>query len=168
MSSMPEVGPLIMDMASQVRAKLKDIKAEHFEIVGIRTGGVWVAKALNKQLEREHPIGELNISFYRDDFTQVGLHPTVSASNLPFSVDNKHILLVDDVLMSGRTVRAAMNELFDYGRPASIVLAVLVDLNQGELPIAADIIGQDLELAPSERIKLNGPDPLSIEIQHLS
>ncbi len=91
-------------------------------------------------------LGSLDISFYRDDFTRIGMNPQVKPSDLPFSVDARHIILVDDVLYTGRTVRAAMNEIFDYGRPASIMLATLVDRGGRELPIQANVVGQHLEL----------------------
>jgi pyrimidine operon attenuation protein/uracil phosphoribosyltransferase len=110
-------------------------------LVGIHTGGVWIAERLHALLKSPQPVGTLDISFYRDDFSRIGLHPQVKPSNLPFDVEGRDILLIDDVLHSGRTVRAAMNELFDYGRPASIRLAVLVDRGGHELPIRPDFVG---------------------------
>ncbi|MDH5591854.1 MAG: phosphoribosyltransferase family protein, partial [Gammaproteobacteria bacterium] len=86
-------------------------------------------------------------------------------SDLPFSVDNRHLLLVDDVLHSGRTVRAALNELFDYGRPASVTLAVLIERNGRELPLQADIIGQSITLSASQHIKLTNNNGLQLELQ---
>lgn len=133
-------------------------------MVGIHSGGVWVASRLHQALKLEQPLGQLDITFYRDDFSQKGLHPEVKPSNLPFSVDGQHILLVDDVLHTGRTIRAAMNELFDYGRPASIHLVVLVERSGRELPIEANIYGHNLTLAPEQHIKLTGPDPLALEL----
>jgi pyrimidine operon attenuation protein/uracil phosphoribosyltransferase len=133
-------------------------------IIGVRTGGVWVAERLHAELGLTVPLGELNIAFYRDDFSRIGLHPTVEPSNLPFDVDNRHLVLVDDILFTGRTVRAAMNEIFDYGRPASVTLVVLVERDGRELPIRADIAGTRLSLAPSEHVKLLGPDPLRLEL----
>ena len=107
----------------------------------------------------------IHISFYRDDFTRIGMNPVVKPSKLPFSIDERHIILVDDVLYTGRTIRAALNELFDYGRPASIMLATLIDRGGRELPIQANIVGQHIELKDDEQIKLSGPDPLTLEIQ---
>tara|TARA_R110001592_G_scaffold172752_1_gene411257 strand:+ start:1128 stop:1628 length:501 start_codon:yes stop_codon:yes gene_type:complete len=133
-------------------------------IIGVRTGGVWVAQRLHERFGLEHPLGELNIAFYRDDFSRIGLHPTVEPSNLPFDVDDRHLILVDDILYTGRTIRAAMNEIFDYGRPASITLVVLVERDGRELPIRADIAGTRLGLAPSEHVKLLGPDQLRLEL----
>ena len=100
-----------------------------------------MAERLREQLGVTMPLGTLDISFYRDDFSRIGLHPEVKPSRIPFEVEGRHILLVDDVLNTGRTMRAAMNELFDFGRPASIRLAVLVDRGGRELPIAARFVG---------------------------
>ncbi len=132
-------------------------------MVGIRTGGVWIAEQLHQALEIKQPLGTLNINFYRDDFTHKGLHPTVEASQLPFSTENQHIILVDDILMTGRTIRAAMNELFDYGRPASVILVTLIDLQAKELPISPNVTGISLHLPTQQRLKLKGPHPLMVE-----
>jgi pyrimidine operon attenuation protein/uracil phosphoribosyltransferase len=134
-------------------------------MVGIHTGGVWVANALHEKLGVKTPLGVLDISFYRDDFTRIGMNPQVKPSELPFTLDGRDIILVDDVLHTGRTVRAAMNELFDYGRPASIVLATLVERSGRELPIEANVVGLHMELAPNEHVKLSGPEPLSLELK---
>lgn len=134
-------------------------------IIGIRTGGVWIAEALQRRLEVTEPCGVLDISFYRDDFERIGLNPQVQPSALPVDTENRHILLVDDVIMSGRTIRAAMNEIFDYGRPAGITLAALVDLGSRELPIQPDLVGRRLALAEGQRVKLLGPEPLQLEVR---
>lgn len=131
-------------------------------MIGIKRGGAWVAKQLHQKLGLTEPLGELNIAFYRDDFSTLGLHPEVSPSNLPTDIDNRHIILVDDVLYTGRTIRAAMNEIFDYGRPASITLAVMIDRCGRELPIQADIIGKTITLNAGEHVKLLGPEPLTL------
>jgi len=157
-----EARALIEDMASQIKSYLQDNKIEEYSIVGIRTGGVWVAEALHKLLGGTASYGELNISFYRDDFTRIGLHPSVTATNLPFATEGAHIILVDDILMTGRTIRAAMNELFDFGRPASVALAVLADIGRRQLPINANVVGKTFKLEPQERLKLEGPEPLTI------
>lgn len=156
---------LINSMAQQLTEFIDNKSFQQYEFVGIRTGGVWVAQALQKALNNKQPLGELDISFYRDDFTQIGLNPKVKPSSLPFETTDKHIILVDDVLMSGRTVRAAMNELFDYGRPASITLAVLVNLGKPELPIAPDIVGTNISLKQGQRIKLLGPEQLRLHVK---
>ncbi len=116
------------------------------KLVGVHTGGVWLAERLKKDLNVAEPVGILDVSFYRDDFDQSGLKPAVRPSQIAFDVAGSHILLVDDVLNTGRTVRAAMNEIFDYGRPARIDLAVLIDRGGRELPVAAGIVGATIEL----------------------
>ena len=133
-------------------------------MVGIHTGGAWIAERLHARLGLREPLGRLDITFYRDDFTRIGLHPQVRPSQLPFAVEGRHLVLVDDVLHTGRTVRAALNELFDYGRPASVALAVLVDRGGRELPVAADVVGAHLELPPTRHLKLSGPEPLALTL----
>lgn len=125
-----------------------------YALVGIRTGGVWLAERLHQDLAITKPLGILNVSFYRDDFDKIGLHAQIKPSEIPFEVEGAHILLVDDVLNTGRTVRAAINELFDYGRPASIILATLVDRGGRELPIAAQYIGVELDLPAEKMLEL--------------
>ncbi len=115
-------------------------------LIGIRKGGVAIAQRLHQRLQPETPLGELDIAFYRDDFAQAGLHPVVGPSSVPFSVDDRTIVLIDDVLATGRTVRAAMNEIFDHGRPSRIILAVLAEREGHELPIRADIVGVRLDV----------------------
>lgn len=137
-------------------------------LIGIRRGGVDVCRYLHKALVDkgatiDETMGELNIAFYRDDFSSVGLHPVVGPSHVPFDVTGKHIILVDDVLGTGRTVRAAMNEIFDYGRPARISLAVLVQRADHELPIRADVKGLDLDVSAGEYIDLDA-DTLQVSV----
>jgi pyrimidine operon attenuation protein/uracil phosphoribosyltransferase len=139
---------------------LTPLLASNPVIIGIHTGGSWLADILHKRLAITDPCGSLDISFYRDDFSRIGLNPKVKASNLPQDISDRHILLVDDVLQTGRTIRAAMNEIFDYGRPASIHLCVLVERNGRELPIQADYCGLKIDLSPDQQVKLNGPDNL--------
>ncbi len=157
----PEVLGLIARMAEQLAGRV----GPELGMVGIHTGGVWVAQRLNEQLRLQQPLGELNIAFYRDDFSQIGMHPSVRPSNLPFDVDGREVLVVDDILYTGRTVRAALNEVFDYGRPKRVLLAVLVDRSGRELPIQADAVGAEMSLNPGEHVKLIGPDPLSLVVQ---
>jgi pyrimidine operon attenuation protein/uracil phosphoribosyltransferase len=137
-------------------------------MIGILTGGVWVAERLHASLGLTEPLGALNINFYRDDFTRIGLHPQVSPSSLPFEVDARNIILVDDVLHTGRTIRAALNEIFDYGRPASVRLIVLVERSGRELPIQPDAVGEHVDLDAREHIKLTGPEPLRLVRQRPS
>lgn len=165
MSTCPSPNDLLDNMVSDLRELLKARAITDPCMIGIHTGGVWIAKALHSALEIKAPLGKLNITFYRDDFTRIGMHPQVTPSSLPFDVDNRHIVLVDDVLHTGRTIRAAMNEIFDYGRPASVILATLVDRGGRELPIAADVVGARMELSEGQQIKLTGPEPLKLDIQ---
>ena len=142
------------------------IKAECLSdplLIGIKTGGVWVANEIRQRLSIEKPLAELNITFYRDDFSRIGIHPNVEPSELLVEVDGRDLILVDDILFTGRTVRAAMNEIFDYGRPRAIFLVVLLDRQGRELPIAADVAGSTLSLNPGEHVKLEGPNPLQLK-----
>ena len=158
------VETLIDQLAGQLQDWLRSNKISEPVIIGIHTGGIWIAERLRGKLNIAAPLGRLNIAFYRDDFSQIGMHPHVTPSKLPFEVDERHIILVDDVLYTGRTIRAAMNEIFDFGRPASICLAVLIDRSGRELPIQAQAIGKTLKLKPEEHVKLSGPEPLALEI----
>lgn len=154
----------IESLATHLDGRMKTLKRESFCLVGIHSGGAWIAEALQSHLKPRPPLGTIDVSFYRDDFQQRGLNSKVKPSSLPFEVDNKHLVLVDDVLMSGRTIRAAMNELFDYGRPASVSLVVLFDVGRRELPISADLCAETLALDPQQRVELRGPSPLTAEI----
>lgn len=155
---------LLEKLADDLRKLLDERKIDDPLMVGIHTGGAWIAKVLHSRLALSQPLATLDISFYRDDFSRIGINPRVKPSSLPPQVEDKHIILVDDVLQTGRTIRAAMNEIFDYGRPASIALACLVDRSGRELPIQADVIGQHLQLKPEQHIKLSGPEPLEFVI----
>ncbi|MGO1461492.1 MAG: bifunctional pyr operon transcriptional regulator/uracil phosphoribosyltransferase PyrR [Marinobacter sp.] len=165
MSALRHIDQLLDELEAGLRKCLEQRGITSPALIGIRTGGIWVADILGKRLGIEEPFGELDISFYRDDFSRIGLNPRVTPSRLPFDTEGRDIILIDDVIMSGRTIRAAMNELFDYGRPASIILATLIDLGARELPIQPDVAGQSLVLGAQQRVKLRGPDPLRIEIQ---
>jgi pyrimidine operon attenuation protein / uracil phosphoribosyltransferase len=123
--------------------------------VGIHTGGAWLAERLHKELALAVPLGLLDISFYRDDYRKSGLHKSVRASKIPFDVNGRNLLLVDDVLYTGRTVRAAMNELFDYGRPESIRLVALVDRGERQLPICPQFVGTDLAVPKGSMLRLD-------------
>lgn len=159
------VEALLADITQQLKQQLAERNIDNPYVVGIHSGGAWLAERLHAALELDSPLGSLDISFYRDDFTRAGLHPKVKPSHLPLATEDRHIVLVDDVLMTGRTIRAALNELFDFGRPASVTLVTLVELAGRELPIAADISGCKLSLEDNQVIKLNGPEPLSLEIR---
>ncbi|MDF1780695.1 MAG: bifunctional pyr operon transcriptional regulator/uracil phosphoribosyltransferase PyrR [Alcanivoracaceae bacterium] len=150
-------------MADDLRTLLGERERNNIKLVGIHSGGVWLAAELCSRLG-DPELGTLDISFYRDDFTKRGINPKVKPTDMDFEVEGQHLILIDDVLMSGRTVRAAMNELFDFGRPASITLVVLFDVGQRELPVSPDICGETLALGPLERVELHGPAPLTAEI----
>lgn len=169
-ANLENVDQLLETLHTQLVTFLKVREITQPRIVGIHSGGVWVAERLQKMLaeksnfEKCPPLGTLNIAFYRDDFTERGLHPVVTPSTLPFAVEDANLILVDDVLMSGRTIRAALNELFDYGRPKSVTLAVLVDLEDHQLPIRPDAVGVTTRLRQNQRLKLRGPDNLRLDI----
>jgi pyrimidine operon attenuation protein / uracil phosphoribosyltransferase len=162
MSNAIDVEALLAQMTNALRPLVK--ADPDVGMIGIRTGGVWVAERLHRALGLQSGLGALNINFYRDDFTRIGMHPQVTPSDLPFGVEDRHIILVDDVLFSGRTIRAALNELFDYGRPAHVTLATLVARNGRDLPIQADVVGTQLTLTADQYIKLNGPEPLELAL----
>ncbi|MGD2136706.1 MAG: bifunctional pyr operon transcriptional regulator/uracil phosphoribosyltransferase PyrR [Gammaproteobacteria bacterium] len=163
MKTIEAIPTLIDDMAARLAGLLKGSGRREPAMVGIHTGGVWIAALLHARLGISEPLGSLDISFYRDDFTRIGMNPVVKPSQLPFSIDDRHIILVDDVLHTGRTIRAALNELFDYGRPASIMLATLIERDGRELPIEANVVGQHIKLRNDEHIKLTGPEPLALK-----
>ncbi|MCE5361284.1 bifunctional pyr operon transcriptional regulator/uracil phosphoribosyltransferase PyrR [Candidatus Igneacidithiobacillus taiwanensis] len=164
MASVWEVSTLLDALQRDLQAR---IDPQSWAMIGIYTGGVWIAEELHRRLGMSTPLGQLDISFYRDDFSRVGLHPQVKASNLPFAIDGARIILVDDVLYTGRTIRAALNEIFDYGRPEQVLLAVLVDRGLRELPICPDLAALRLRSNPDDYVKLRGPQPLSLEfVQH--
>ena len=139
-------------------AQLAELIRPHLQastmLVGIHSGGVWIARRLGELLGISGEIGRIDVSFYRDDFGKKGLHPQVKPTSIPFDVEGRQLILVDDVLYTGRTTRAAINELFDYGRPASIKLAVLADRGGRELPIYAEFCTWQAELDESEELVL--------------
>ena len=124
-------------------------------MVGVHTGGVWVAERLHRALALDEPLGTLNINFYRDDFTRIGLHPRVLPSDLPVAIDGRHVVLIDDVLQTGRSIRAALQALLDFGRPKTIRLGVLIDRGGRELPIAADFVGASIDAPDGKRIQVH-------------
>ena len=164
--SLPSVESLIESLTQALTPYFSNPESQPV-IVGIETGGVWVAEQIRKRIAPQADLGRLNISFYRDDFTRNGLHPVVKPSSLPTDIDDRTIILIDDVLQSGRTVRAAMNEIFDYGRPQKILLAILIDRGQREIPVQADFVGASLSLDSNTHIKLEGPEPLNLTIKTL-
>lgn len=158
---------LLDSLETELRREIAERALSNPAMIGILTGGSWVAKRLHARLALADPLGILNISFYRDDFSQIGMHPQVQPSSLPFAVEGRDILLIDDVCYTGRTIRAALNEIFDYGRPAQVVLGVLIERNGRQIPIQPDCRGTRLALPPRQRIKLTGPDPLGLEVRDI-
>ena len=156
---------LLAQVADKLANLLEERAISQPLMVGIHTGGEWIAQKLHSRLDIAEPLASLDISFYRDDFSRIGVNPSVKPSQLPPNVEDRHIILVDDVMHTGRTVRAAMNELFDYGRPASIILVCLVERDGRELPIRADISAVQLSLEADQHIKLTGPEPLAFEFK---
>lgn len=122
-------------------------------IVGIHTGGAWVAERLAKKLSLRD-CGALAVTLHRDDYATRGLHASKKTTDIGFAIEGRDVLLVDDVLQSGRTVRAAMNELFDFGRPQKIALAVLIDRGGRELPVAADYVAMTMPLDSQQKLEL--------------
>ena len=164
--SLPSVESLIEKLTQALTPYFSNPESQPV-IVGIETGGVWIAEQIRQRLAADAELGRLDISFYRDDFTRNGLHPVVKPSSLPTDIDGRTIILIDDVLQSGRTVRAAMNEIFDYGRPQKILLAILIDRGQREIPVQADFVGTSLSLDCNSHIKLEGPEPLKLVLKTL-
>ena len=165
---------LYATLLQQVRSGLSG--AREVAIVGIHSGGAWLAERLASDLGLGARLGFIDVSFYRDDFARKGLHADVKPSQIGFNVDGATILLVDDVLYTGRTTRAAINELFDYGRPARIMLAALVDRGGRELPITADFVAATVHLDAGQALVLaraadgddghDGQFTLTIETDH--
>ena len=143
---------LYRELLSQVRAGLDGVAEP--AIVGIHSGGAWLAERLARDLDLTHRLGSIDVSFYRDDYARKGLHPDVKPTHIRFAVDGATVVLVDDVLQTGRTTRAAINVLFDYGRPACIRLAALADRGGRELPVAADFVGVHASLAVNQSLCL--------------
>ncbi|MES2353510.1 MAG: bifunctional pyr operon transcriptional regulator/uracil phosphoribosyltransferase PyrR [Pseudomonadota bacterium] len=162
--------PQLLD-AEKLLARLTDLLRPavnaNSALVGIYTGGVLIAERLHAALSLTVPLGTLDVSFYRDDYDVIGLHTQPRPSEIPFEVEGRDIILVDDVLYTGRTIRAAMNEIFDYGRPASMRLAALVDRGGRELPIAAEFVGTSMMLPADELLvlKKDASDRLQLSVQ---
>jgi pyrimidine operon attenuation protein/uracil phosphoribosyltransferase len=160
-----KLGRTVVRIAHEIIEKNSDMG--QLALVGIHTRGAHLAHRLGRLIKEfsgyDIPVGELDISLYRDDVAARGslnvrsrlLQPEVKGTNLPFSIDDKSIVLVDDVLFTGRTIRAAIDALFDYGRPARIQLAVLVDRGHRELPIRPDFVGKNLPTAQDQRINVH-------------
>lgn len=147
---------LYQTLVQQIKAGLQG--ATEVALVGIHSGGAWLAERLAAELGLAERLGFVDVSFYRDDFSEKGLRADVKPSQVPFDVEGATIVLVNDVLYTGRTTRAAINELFDYGRPARVLLAALVDRGGRELPVAADFVAASVELSKQENLQLQRAD----------
>ena len=150
---------LYRELLGQIRAAYGEslTQAGAPVLAGIYSGGVWLAERLAKDLNVAE-FGVVNVSLHRDDYAKKGLHSQASPTSLPFEVDNRKILLIDDVLSTGRTVRAAVNELYDFGRPASVELAVLADRGGRELPMAARFTGGMVDVPANANLVLTQRD----------
>lgn len=148
--TLPDAETLFAALVNEIRPLITPDTA----IVGIHSGGVWLMERLLPLLGGDIAHGTLDVSFYRDDFASRGLHAETRPSQIPFDVNDRNILLIDDVFYTGRTIRAAMNELFDYGRPASISLAVLVNRGGRELPITPQICAAEIPLPAEQNLQL--------------
>jgi len=159
------ISTLLNNLEAELRKTQIARKLANPLMIGIRTGGVWIAEQMHERLAISEPLGLLDISFYRDDFSQIGVHPHVKPSCVPTHIEGRDIILIDDVFYTGRTVRAALNEIFDYGRPNQVILAVLIERDGKQIPIAPDCVGTRMVLTADQRIKLTGPKPLAIHLE---
>jgi pyrimidine operon attenuation protein/uracil phosphoribosyltransferase len=157
-------------MAHEIVERHPDLKTA--ALVGVRSRGVPLARRLARLVKRasgvELPVGALDISLYRDDFTSIAAQPITKGTDIPFSIDGRSVIVVDDVLFTGRTVRAALDQLIDFGRPARIELAVLVDRGHRELPIRADYVGRTVGTSRGQVVQVkveeeDGSDGVVIE-----
>ena len=164
MTRLPEAEKLCQQLAAELRPRLGPKSA----MIGLYTGGAWLAERLHGLLALPTPLGLMDIAFYRDDYHEQGLHHDPKRTKIPFDVNGRELLLVDDVLYTGRTVRAAMDALIDFGRPRSIQLAVVIDRGHRELPIRPDYVGKNLPTSRRESVAVrlrehDGEDRVVIE-----
>lgn len=148
---LPDPELLLTEVTSKITALIQPDSA----IVGIHSGGVWMMERVLSAIKQVVPYGTLDAALYRDDFVQRGLKSELQPANISFDVKGKHIILIDDIFYTGRTSRAAINELFDYGRPASITLAVLINRGGAQLPIQPQIVGAEIALKPNQHFQLS-------------
>jgi pyrimidine operon attenuation protein/uracil phosphoribosyltransferase len=149
--ALPDAEAQCRQLADLIRPQLHKKPA----LVGIFSGGAWIAERLRELLDLPEEIGMIDVSFYRDDFAEKGLHPQCRPTVIPFDIEGRHLILVDDVLYTGRTTRAAINELFDYGRPAAVELAVLADRGGRELPVASTYGIWEVTLSEAQNLVLD-------------
>lgn len=162
MKKLPEFDILLEKISLDLQDFLQREKIDKAKFIGIRSGGVWVAKALREKFALDWDLGILDISFYRDDYSMIGLNPEVKGSEIDFSCEGETIILVDDIVMTGRTIRAALNQVFDFGRPKQVILVSLLKIDARELPIQPDIYATKINLEAGQKIKLL-QDPLRFE-----
>ncbi len=173
--------PRVFKQSSEVQAAIERIAGEimaatqdpsRLALVGIHTGGVFLARRLeailSDKLGMPIPVGTLDITLYRDDWTRLHVHPILKGTNLPFRIDDRQVILVDDVLYTGRTIRAALDALIDFGRPQRVQVAVLVDRDHRELPICGQFIGFPVDTTAEEQVSVlfaekDGVDQVIIE-----
>jgi pyrimidine operon attenuation protein / uracil phosphoribosyltransferase len=152
---LPDPEQLLDQLYDQLKPRINDNTA----LVGIYTGGVWLMEKLllrlQTELGRDIAHGKLSASMYRDDYARRGMKTVAQPGHIPFDVNDRHIILIDDIFFTGRTVRAVINELFDYGRPGLIELAALINRGGAQLPIRPDIVGADIPLQPYQAFELS-------------
>jgi len=160
-----DIDSLLDTLENAIRQQISLRKLDNPLMIGIHSVGAWVARQMHQRLGLQEGLGLLDITFYRDDFSQIGMHPNVKSSQLPRHLKGRNIILIDDVFYTGRTIRAALNEIFDYGRPNQVLLAVLVERNGRQIPLQPDCKAASIDLPANQRIQLTGPEPLGIAIQ---
>ena len=159
--SQPPSGALMLDAEAlyrELRRGAQQLQTPQTRLVGITSGGAWLAERLHKDMGQPGAAGVISSAMHRDDFAKRGLSGAGQQTQLAFDVNDAHIVLLDDVLYTGRTIRAVLNELFDYGRPAQVQLAVLVDRGGRELPVQADYAAARITLPASQSLELARDD----------
>jgi len=160
------IASLLDQLETAIRQQIQQRQLQNPVLIGIHSGGAWIAKQIHQRLGIQEPLGLLDITFYRDNFSQIGMHPKLKTNQLPTHLEGRDLILSDDVFYTGRTIRAALNEIFDYGRPNQVLLAVLIERNGRQIPLQPDCVGGQINLPVGQRIKLTGPEPLAIHIQN--
>jgi len=163
MTAIPDAEALLEVLVAQMKPHVTPETA----LVGIHTGGAWLAERLHETLRIQQPLGTIDVAFYRDDYGERALQPQLRRSDIPFDMEGAPVILVDDVLFTGRTTRAALNELFDYGRPSRVDLAVLIDRGERELPIAPRYCGLTLSepMGNKQRLQLDQADDGALSLR---
>ena len=162
------IDTLLDNLEAAIRRQIAERKLNNPLLIGIHIGGACVSRHMYQRISFSESLGLLDITFYRDDFSQIGMHPKVKPSQLPPHLEGRDIVLIDDVFYTGRTIRAALNEIFDYGRPNQVLLAVLIERDGRQIPLQPDCCGTRMALPGGQRIKLTGPEPLGIDIQTIA